>query len=75
MHNDNDSESYEDDNYKLGCTDEDSSRPCYVELQVRFKCNRFKLDTGADVTCIPENVYVSLGKPAHKIHQKALWSG
>ena len=38
MHNDNDSDSYEDDNYYLGCVDQDSSRPWYVELQVRFKC-------------------------------------
>ena len=54
VHNDNGHDSYEDDNYYFGCVDEDSSRPWFVELQVRFKCIRFKLDTGADVTCIPE---------------------
>ena len=73
VHNDNDSDSYEDDNYYLGCIDEGSSRPWYVELQVRFKCIRFKIDTGADVTCIPENVYVDLGKPALSKSTKKLY--
>ena len=40
---------------------------------MRFKCIRFKLDTGADVTCIPENVYVDLGKPVLSKSTKKLY--
>lgn len=53
-----------ENNYYLGSIDRDTSTPWYVELQVRFKCIRFKIDTGADVTVIPENIYEDLGKPA-----------
>ena len=40
-HKHSDSDSYEEDNYYLGCVDEDSSRPWYVGLQERFKCISF----------------------------------
>ena len=73
VNNDNDSGSYEDDNYYLGCVDKDSFRPWYMQLQVRFKCIRFKLETGADITYIAENVYVDLGKPALSKSTKKLY--
>ena len=44
-----------------------------MDLQVRFKCIRFKLDTGADITCILENVYVDLGKLAVSKSTKKLY--
>ena len=46
----------------LGETD-DGENPWNVELKVNHTSVRFKIDTGADVTVIPENVWMKM-KPS-----------
>ena len=54
---------YCDEDAYLGTIEEvESSSPWYISLKIKNENIRFKIDTGADLTVIPEDVFHKLGK-------------
>ena len=54
---------YCDKDAYLGTNEEvESSSPWYISLKIKNENIRFKIDTGADLRVIPEDVFHKLGK-------------
>ena len=72
------STAYEQDKYAyLGTIDEvQSSSPWYISLKIKQMDIQFKIDTGADLTVLSDDVYVKLGKfPLEKSTRKLFGPG
>ena len=72
------STAYEQDKYAyLGTIDEvQSSSPWYISLKIKHMDIQFKIDTGADLTVLSDDVYVKLGKfPLAKSTRKLFGPG